>query len=88
MQDLLIRLLWNDSEISSKVYELSHAMPGYQEAVQVYEAVDQEVKAILGFPLYDRYSSALDQLHSYENRAYYALGLGLREQLIRALGLS
>ncbi len=87
MQDLLIRLLWDNSEISTKVCELSRTMPGYQEAAQAYEAVDQEIKAILGFPLYDRYSSALDRLYSYDNRAYYALGLGLREQMIRALGL-
>ncbi len=87
MQDLLTRLLWNDSEISAKVFELSHAMPGYQEKSQAYDAVAQEVKAILGFSLYDRYVSALMQLCGYENRAYYALGLGLREQLIRALGL-
>ncbi len=87
MQDLLIRLLWNDSEISAKVFELSHTMPGYQEESQTYDAVAQEVKAILGFSLYDRYLSSLMRLCGYENRAYYALGLGLREQLIRALGL-
>ncbi len=87
MQDLLIRLLCDESEISGKVNELSRAMPGYQEAVQAVEAVEKEAVAILGLAFYDRLYSALGLLFSYESRAYYALGLGLREELIRSLTL-
>ncbi len=87
MQDLLIRLLCNDEEISGKIHELCQAMPGFQEQIQAVNAVENEARAILGAPLYDRLYGALALLFNYENRAYYALGLGLREELIRSLDL-
>ncbi len=87
MQDLLIRLLCDDSEISGKVNELSRAMPGYQEMLEEFRAAEAEARAVLGRELYERYSGAVALLNCYENRAYYALGLGLREALIRSLVL-
>lgn len=87
MQDLLIRILCDDSEISGKIRALCQTMPGYQEQIQAVDAVENEARAILGVDLYDRLYSALALLFSYESRAYYALGLGLRESLIRSLDL-
>ncbi len=85
MQDLLLQLLGPSDELSHKVYELSHAMPGYQEADQTYNALAQQVRTILGSRLHDQYEAALVELCSYEARAYYAIGLGLRRELAASL---
>ncbi len=87
MQELLIRLLCDNSEISGKVCELSRARPGYGEMLEDFRAAEAEARAVLGRDLYERYSGAAALLNCYENRAYYALGLGLREALIRSLTL-
>ncbi len=87
MQNLLIRLLCNDEEISGKVCELSRAMPGYREMLETFRSAEAEVRAVLSAELYERYSSAVSLLNSYENWGYYTLGLGLREELIRSLDL-
>lgn len=86
MQDILLKSLWYNSELSHKVCELSRAMPGYQEAAQAHEALAKQVKDILGFELYDQYTSALMRFSNYETYAWYALGLGLREELVKMFG--
>lgn len=86
MQDLLLDLLDNSSVLSPKIYQLSLSMPGYQEAVQAADALEGKVRRRLGFTLYDQYVSAFLRVLSYDVRAAYALGLGLREELVKALG--
>ena len=44
-------------------------------------------KAAAGFDLYDRYFSQLIRYTGYEVQAYYSLGLGLREDVLQALGV-
>lgn len=83
MQDLLLRLLRENDLISHKVYQLVQAAPEYQAAAQDYKAVEHRVHAILGDALYDEYVSAFLRLSSCENTAYYAVGLGLRQELAR-----
>lgn len=86
MQDILLKSLWYSTELSHKVRELSHAMPGYQEASQTYGAISQQVQDILGFELYDQYSTALMRFLDYDTFAWYSLGLGLREELVKMFG--
>lgn len=86
MQDIILESLWYSAKLSHKVSELSRAMPGYQEAAQTYEAIAKQVEDILGFELYDRYTSALMRFSNYEVYAWYALGLGLREELVQMFG--
>lgn len=86
MQNILLKSLWYNTELSHKVPELSRAMPGYQEAAQAYEAIAKRVEDILGFELYDQYLSAQTRFSNYEVYAWYALGLGLREELVKMFG--
>ena len=44
-------------------------------------------KAAADFDLYDRYFSQLIRYTGYEVQAYYSLGLGLREDVLQALGV-
>lgn len=83
MQDLLLHLLQENDEISHKVHELVHEAPGYQKALQEYNAVAQQVRAVLGYDLLDAYEAAFNRCSCYESTAYYALGLGLRQELAK-----
>lgn len=83
MQDMILESLWHSAELSHKVSELSRAMPGYQEAAQAYEAIAKQVEDILGFELYDQYLSVQMRFSNYEVYAWYALGLKLREELVK-----
>lgn len=85
MQKLLLHLLQENGEISEKVHQIVRQLPDYQQALKDYEIVAGQVRDILGFPLYDAYSSAFMCLNCYEYSAYYAVGLGLREELVKLL---
>lgn len=83
MQDLLLHLLQENDQVSHKVHELVHRSPGYQRAIREYDAVALRVRELLGYELLDAYEAAFLRLAIYENRAFYAVGLGLREEMAR-----
>ena len=87
MQDLLDKLLWENPEIYDMAERLREAMPGFAEARRDYEALAGQIRAAVGYDLYDRYFSQLMRYSDYEVQAYYALGLGLRREISRKLGL-
>lgn len=85
MQDLLLHLLQDHGAISEKVHQIVQDLPEYRQALHDYETVAGQVRTILGYPLYDAYVSAFLRLGCYEDSAFYALGLGLREELVKLL---
>ena len=87
MQDLLVELLWRNMEVDEAADRLCRTLPGYQEAKQSYSALAEQVKDIVGYDLYDRYFVQLARYTGYEVQAYYSLGLGLREDIIKTLGV-
>ena len=87
MQDLLAELLWRSDEITASADRLCKTLPGFQEAEQSYDALAGQICSIVGLDLYDQYFAQLMRFTDYERQAYYALGLGLREELMRTLGM-
>ncbi len=87
MQALLARLLWHNTEIDEDAARLRQTLPGYQEAEQAYNALAKQVMAAVGRDLYDRYFTQLMRYSDYEVSAYYSLGLGLRKDIVQALGM-
>ena len=87
MQDLLTELLWQNDKIAEGAYRLCQTLPGWQEAMEDYTSLTEQVRAAVGNELYDQYFAQLIRYTGYEVRAYYALGLGLREDMVRALEL-
>ena len=87
MQDLLAQLLWRNIEIDEAAARLCQTLPGFQEAEQTYEALSDQLRAAAGRDLYDRYFAQLTRYTNYEVQAYYSLALGLREDMVRALGV-
>ncbi len=85
MQDLLAELLWNNEEISEQADRLCESLPGFADARREYEETARKVQDIVGFPLFDQLQQQFLRCTYYEVRAYYALGLGLRKTIFRAL---
>lgn len=87
MQDLFTELLWQNVEIDEAASRLCQTLPGFQEAKQAYDDLSEQVRELAGHDLYDRYFTQLIRYTNYEVRAYYSLGLGLREDITKALGV-
>lgn len=86
MQDLLAHLLWANEEIPEAADRLCRTLPGFQAAWREYQRTAQQIENLVGFSLFDRLQQQFIRCTDYEVRAYYALGLGLREALLRELG--
>ena len=86
MQDLLAELLWDNEEIHHAATELCCSFPGYLEAKREYDEAAKKIRSLVGFELYDLFLTRLNNCNSYEVRAYYSLGLGLRGEILQALG--
>ena len=87
MQDLLVELLWRNAEIDEAAEHLCQSLPGFSAAKQAYDDLSEQLRAAAGHDLYDRYFSQLIRYTGYEVQAYYSLGLGLREDVLQALGV-
>ena len=87
MQDLLAELLWDSETLHETAARLCQNQPGYLEARRQCDQTAEKVQALLGFELYDQFYSQFNICNSYEVRAYYLLGLGLRHEMVRELGL-
>ena len=84
MQELFSKLLWDNPDLCQTAERLRETLPGFQEAQREYNALAEQVQAAAGYDLYDRYFTRLTRCTSYEAQAYYALGLGLREEIARS----
>ena len=85
MQDLLAQLLWHNVEIDEAANRLCQTLPGFSEAKQAYDNLSEQIRAAVGCDLYDHYFAQLIRYTNYEMQAYYSLGLGLREDMVRSL---
>lgn len=85
MQELLSNLLCDAPNISEAVCRFCDAIPEYAAAKRDYQAVAGRVAEVVGFDLYDEFQTRLLAYSDYEIRAYYAFGLGLRQELLRQL---
>ena len=87
MQNLITELLWRNTEVDEAADRLRKTLPGYEQVQGEYEALAEQIRAAVGYELYDRYFTHLSRYVNYDVLSYYALGLGLREELVQAMGL-
>lgn len=87
MQELFAELFWENTEIPEKAAQLCERLPGFDAARREYGETAQKVQDILGYQLYDQFQQQFLRYTGYEVRAYYAVGLGLREQAVQWLEL-
>ena len=87
MQDLLAELLWRNVEIDEPADQLRQTLPGFSEVQRAYDTLAEQVREAAGPGLYDQYFTQLMRYTGYEVQAYYSLGLGLRKDITKALGV-
>ena len=85
MQELFAELFWENEEISHAVACLCDKIPGYHSAQAEYDKLVSQVREIVGFELCNQLLEQLTEYSLYEEYAYYAVGLGLRETTFREL---
>ena len=85
MQELFAKLFWANEEVSHEVACLCEDLPGYRSAGEAYDEVVSQVREIIGFELCNQLLERQTEYSRYEEYAYYAVGLGLRETVFREL---
>lgn len=85
MQELFAKLFWENEEVSHAVACLCEDIPGYQSAKKEYDKIVSQVQEIIGPELCIQLQDRLTEYNRYEEYAYYATGLGLRETIFREL---
>lgn len=78
---------FDNPQLHQAVTDFCRSLPEYQSARQQWEATVAKVRPFLDFDLYDQMETDLLRYTNYEVYAYYAFGLGLRQELIRQLML-
>lgn len=87
MQDLFSELLWDNDQLPEAAARLCESLPGFEQVQRDYEEAARQIQELVGFHRFDQFQQLILRYTGYEVRAYYALGLGLRESLVRALEL-
>lgn len=88
MKHTILQTLFLDNpEIPEEIAKFCKSMPGYAQAEQEYRQAIQELEDLIGFKRYSQFENAMTSHLSYEVRAYYLFGLGLRKQLLDGLGV-
>ena len=85
MKKLFAQLFWESEEISHAVACLCQEIPGCQSAKAEYERVLSQIQDVIGYELCNQLLERLAEYRRYEEYAYYAVGLGLRETTFREL---
>ena len=85
MQKLFAELFWENEEVSHTIACLCETIPGYRSAQTEYDNILSQVQEIIGFQLCNQLLERMTEFHRYEEYAYYAVGLGLRETVFREL---
>ena len=87
MQDALLDLLWKSPEVLESISQFLRTIPAYQQAQRDFYATAEQLREKVGQELYNRLEDQFLTYTNYEVMAYYAFGLGLRKELIRAICL-
>lgn len=87
MQELFAALFWDNEEISHAAACLCEKIPGCRSAQAEYDKLVAQVQEIVGFELCNQLLEQLTEYSRYKEYAYYAVGLGLREQAVQWLEL-
>ena len=87
MQDVVLDLLCRSPEVLESISKFLRTLPAYQAAQRDFYATAEQVREKAGPELFSRLEDQFLTYTNYEVLAYYAFGLGLREELVRALSL-
>ena len=84
-QTILQTLFLDNLEISAEIVKFCNTIPEYVQAEREYNKAAQELEELIGFERYSRFETAMNAHLSYEVRAYYLFGLGLRREILEGI---
>ena len=86
MNDILYTLFQDNTELPGKVYEFLKQDPEFRQAEQEFEAISRQIAEKLGKDLYLDFEAAQSWYMARLVNIYYLFGLGLRQEVLTALG--
>ena len=86
MNNLIEALFCDNPELPTKVYTYCNSIPEYAEAEREYEEALSLLRARLGYRDMERVEDCFLRYVSQTVHAYYLFGLGLRQEVLWALG--
>ena len=85
MNDHINMLFLDNLNLEEQIEAFCEKSPEYQEVRRRFFEAAHEIAAIVDFQLYDRFETSFGQLLSCSNDLYYLFGLGLRQEVLKAL---
>lgn len=86
MNDILYTLFWDNTELPGKVYEFCKGNPEFCQAEREFAAISEQIAEKLGRELYLDFEGAQSWYMAHLVNVYYLFGLGLRQEVLTALG--
>ena len=86
MNDKLKMLFIDNPEIDEAIKEFCEQNPGYLKIKEEFYETAHEIAEIVGFDLYDRFEQRFGIYVARSSDIYYLFGLGLRQEVLAALG--
>lgn len=86
MDELLKVLFLDNPYIPEQVCAFCNQLPEFREAERAYEAASDQLRGRLGAEEMDGFDEILARYLARYVHAYYLFGLGLRQEVLAALG--
>ncbi len=84
-QTILQTLFLNNPEIPGEITKFCETLPEYVQAEREYSQAVRELLALIGYERFSRFEETLNHHLSYEVRAHYLFGSGLRRELLAGI---
>ena len=84
-QTILQTLFLDNPEIPVEISSFCNHIPEYVQAELAYNRAARELMDLIGYERYARFEEALTLHMSFEHRAYYLFGLGLRREILEGI---
>ena len=85
MNPILYTIFEDNPQIPAEIFRFCRTLPDYLAAEERFEAQTDQVRQLLGWDRYEAFEQAMVEKMSYEARAHYLFGLGLRREVLEAL---
>lgn len=86
MNTILNTIFLDNPYLPKRVCAYCNTLPEFREAELEYRAAEQELENQLGYQAFNRFDEAQSRYMARLVQAYYLFGLGLRQELLSALG--
>lgn len=86
MNTILNTIFLDNPYLPEQVCTYCNTLPEFREAEREYRAAEQELENQLGYQAFNRFDEVQSRYMARLVQAYYLFGLGLRQELLSALG--